>query len=209
MKSTENQNKLRTESYSKIVKKTKQNFFNQKIQEIINRKSGLWNLMNWVNKHKLPVVEAIKYNNQPCLEIHKLWNTYSTFKKAQDQQIDSSLLDELPSKKSVIWLLFFEAEFNNAICKCNNSSTSGSDKLSWRHLKIIMKDIVCLKNIINIADSCFKIGFWPLHFKISTSIIIPKPNKKLYDSSKSFRPIVLLNTIGKLIEKAIGKRLQF
>ena len=41
------------------------------------------------------------------------------------------------------------------------------------------------------------------------SIIILKSNKESYDFSKSFRPIVLLNTIGKLIEKVIGKRLQF
>ena len=40
------------------------------------------------------------------------------------------------------------------------------------------------------------------------SIIIPKPNKESYDSSKSFRPIVLLNMIGKLIEKVIGEKLQ-
>jgi len=40
-------------------------------------------------------------------------------------------------------------------------------------------------------------------------IIIPKPNKELYGSSKSFRPIVLLNTLGKLIEKVIGEHLQF
>jgi len=40
-------------------------------------------------------------------------------------------------------------------------------------------------------------------------IIIPKPNKKLYDLPKVFRPIVLLNTVGKLIEKVIGERLQF
>jgi len=30
-----------------------------------------------------------------------------------------------------------------------------------------------------------------------------------YDSPKTFRPIVLLNTMGKLIEKVIGDRLQF
>ena len=40
-------------------------------------------------------------------------------------------------------------------------------------------------------------------------VIIPKPNKLLYNSPKSFRPIVLLNTLGKLIEKVIGERIQF
>jgi len=40
-------------------------------------------------------------------------------------------------------------------------------------------------------------------------VIIPKPNKPSYDSPKSFCPIVLLNTLGKLIEKVIEERLQF
>jgi len=44
---------------------------------------------------------------------------------------------------------------------------------------------------------------------MSSSIIIPKPNKASYDSPKIFCPIVLLNMIGKLIEEVISKRLQF
>ena len=40
-------------------------------------------------------------------------------------------------------------------------------------------------------------------------IIRNKKVKKSYDSPKSFRPIVLLNTMGKLIKKIIGERLQF
>ena len=48
-----------------------------------------------------------------------------------------------------------------------------------------------------------------MHFKSSMTIIILKPNKKSYDSPKSFWPIVLLNMLGKLIKKVIGKYLQF
>jgi len=39
-------------------------------------------------------------------------------------------------------------------------------------------------------------------------IIISKPNKALYNTPKMFRPIILLNMLGKLIEKVIGKRFQ-
>ena len=46
-------------------------------------------------------------------------------------------------------------------------------------------------------------------FQNLTTIIIPKPNKVLYDMLKSFRPIVLLNMLGKLIKNFIGDRLQF
>ena len=43
---------------------------------------------------------------------------------------------------------------------------------------------------------------------MSTSIIILKPNKAAYDSSKIFQPIVLFNTLGKFIKKVISERLQ-
>ena len=44
------------------------------------------------------------------------------------------------------------------------------------------------------------------NFKISTSVIILKPNKPNYTTPKSFRPIVLLS---KLIEKLISVHMHF
>jgi len=42
-----------------------------------------------------------------------------------------------------------------------------------------------------------------------SSIIILKPNKASYNTPRIFWPIILLNTLGKLIEKVISERLQF
>ena len=44
---------------------------------------------------------------------------------------------------------------------------------------------------------------------MSTTIVILKPNKVLYNTSKVFRSIILLNMLGKLVKKVIGDRLQF
>ena len=85
----------------------------------------------------------------------------------------------------------------------------GPDKLSWCHLKIIVNQDKCLVNIINIANTCFNLGHWPNYFKFSFMIIIPKPNKMSYNQAKTFHPIILLNILGKLIEKVIAERLQF
>ena len=134
---------------------------------------------------------------------------HSTFNTASNHQVDIDILNEITDKPTVPWLVFSKEEFRTAISSCNNSSAPSSDKLLWSHLKIILKDNKCLNTIIHIANACINLGYWPSHFKISTTVVIPKPNKKLYDSSKLFRPIVLLNTVGKLIEKVIGERLQF
>ena len=104
---------------------------------------------------------------------------------------------------------FSEKEFKSSIIKCNNSLTSGSDKLSWRYLKVIINNSSYLKNFTNIANMCINLGHWLSYFKTLSSIIIPNPNKASYDFPKMFRPIVLLNMLSKLIEKVIGKRLQF
>ena len=56
---------------------------------------------------------------------------------------------------------------------------------------------------------CIDLEHWPVHFKVLTTIIIPKPNKESYDFPKAFQPIVLLNTISKLFKKTISERFQF
>jgi len=95
------------------------------------------------------------------------------------------------------------------ISKCVDSFSPGPDRLTWRHWKIIVKNDACLFNIINITDVCINLRHWPRYFKVSTTVVIPKPNKSSYDNLKAFCSIVLLNTLGKLIEKVIAERLQF
>jgi len=131
------------------------------------------------------------------------------FNTALHQQIDTEVFEEIVNKSPSFWALFSKEEFRSVISNCNNSSTPGLDKLSWNYLKTVLKHDKYLTNIINIANASINLGYWPSHFKRSTTVIIPKPNKQSYDSLKSFRPIILLNMLGKLIEKVIGERLQF
>jgi len=83
------------------------------------------------------------------------------------------------------------------------------NKLSWRYLKVIVNNNNYLKSFINIANTCIDLEYWLLYFKTLTLIIIPKPNKVSHNIPKIFRLIILLNILSKLIEKAIGKMLQF
>jgi len=162
--------------------------------------------MNWVKKRKIPAIEAIKHNDCPCLTPESLWNAlHSTFNTALHRQVDVEILNELAQKLSQNWGSFSRSEFLSAISKCGDSSSPGPDRLTWHHWKIIVKNDACLSNVINIADACINLGHWPRYFKVSTMVVIPKPNKSSYDNPKAFRPIVLLNTLGKLIEKVIAE----
>jgi len=139
-----------------------------------------------------------------------LWNAFhSSFNTALHCQVNTNILDEIENKQISTWASFSKEEFNITLGSCNNSSTSGPDKLLQRHPKSILSDEVCITRVINIANACINLGYWPNHSKLLSMVIIPKPNKPSYDSPKSFCPIVLLNTLGKLIEKVIEERLQF
>ncbi|ETW81314.1 hypothetical protein HETIRDRAFT_244657, partial [Heterobasidion irregulare TC 32-1] len=56
---------------------------------------------------------------------------------------------------------------------------------------------------------CLRLGYWPNQFKISTTIVISKPKKSDYSRLKSYRPIILLSCLGKLMEKVLVNRFQY
>ena len=92
---------------------------------------------------------------------------------------------------------------------CSNVSAPGPDHIIWWYLKVILANNTCAVGILSLANICLLLHHWPRHFKESVSVIIPKPGKPAYDTPKVFRPIVLFNTLGKLIEKMIARQLQF
>ena len=80
-----------------------------------------------------------------------------------------------------MWAPFSKEEFKITLGTCSNLSTPGLDKLLWRHLKSILNDEDCISSVIKIANTCIDLEYWPNHFKLSSMVIIPKPNKLSYD----------------------------
>ena len=101
--------------------------------------------MNWVKKHKLSAIEAIQYEGCLCIELEDLWNTlHNSFNSAQARVVDLQFLDKISDKTTTMWNLFSKEELIDAIGRYNNSSALGLDKLTWRHLKSIIRSKDCI-----------------------------------------------------------------
>jgi hypothetical protein len=59
------------------------------------------------------------------------------------------------------------------------------------------------------SQHAFASGITPARWKEAVVVVIPKPGKTDYSRAKAHRPISLLETMSKLMEKAVAKRFQY
>jgi len=61
--------------------------------------------------------------------------------------------------------------------------------------------------VAQLTNACWALGHFPARFKEARTVVLRKPGKPSYSDPGAWRPIALLNTIGKLIESLMAKRL--
>ena len=107
-------------------------------------------------------------------------------------------------------LAITDREIMTAILRSRLYKAPGSDGIPnriWRHIRhLITPDLNWIFN------SSLHLGYYPKHFRNSITIVLRKPaeqDQKDYSLPKSYRPIALLNTIGKILESVIASRFGF
>jgi ribonuclease HI len=68
---------------------------------------------------------------------------------------------------------------------------------------------ILLPSLHILFNACFRLGYCPAHFKEAVTVVLRKPGKDDYTQPKSYRPIALLNTLGKVLEAIVANRLAY
>jgi hypothetical protein len=196
--------------YRCVMRATKRDFFDDHINHEASINQHTWDLMAWMCKRNLPTYEAISYRGVPCNSLESLWDALDgSYNAAVARPVDLSFLHPVPPMPLREWVPFSMLELSEALNACARNSSPGPDHIMWSYLKYWCGSKGVASLFTHVANACIHAGHWPTHFKESLSVIIPKPGKASYSTPKSFRPIVLLNTLGKLVEKMLARRLQF
>ncbi|RPA94663.1 hypothetical protein L873DRAFT_1700741 [Choiromyces venosus 120613-1] len=94
------------------------------------------------------------------------------------------------------------------IGKQNDGKAAGWNGLGGKVWKKIWNIKEGREIIVWISKESLELGYVPKRFRKGVGIIMRKPNKLDYRLPSSYRIIMLLNTLGKGLERLVGRRLE-
>ena len=118
-----------------------------------------------------------------------------------DPSPPAALETELP------WHPITELEIERSLKTAKGTTAPGEDNLPmliwkkiWGHLKSF---------IVSIFTACVELGHHPRQWRNAKIVVLRKPGKPDYSVPGAYRPISLLNTLGKLLEAVMARRLSY
>ena len=195
--------------YDAATKAARTEFFNRKIDQMTTNDSP-WEGVRWTKPRPPPKYSTIKRDGQAIEDVATLFETMHNHFSTSPTEDDISweAVDAIPQQEVRSFPLISLKELWDALRPTANSSAPGPDHVTWRHVKLALSLPDTDAALLAIFNRICLTGIWPSCFKDSISVIIPKLNKPDYSIPKAYRPIALLNTMGKLLTKILANRLQ-
>lgn len=198
---------------NKLITKTKNDYYKQKINENIQDVGKIYKIVSDVtnqNNQKESVIEKIKSGGKTIVNEKEM----SNFCNDYFINIGINMLNTIKDTKEQINIqynslssMYLKPVENDEILEhihsLKNKCASGYDHISTKTIKHLYRYIVePLKHIIN---RTFKTTLVPIQFK--TSIVTPIHKAGSRNEISNYRPISVLSNLSKIFEKCLKKRL--
>ena len=99
-----------------------------------------------------------------------------------------------------------EEKVRKAIWKPRQDKALGVNRYPNRLLRAVYEGLK--EQFRHLFQACYDLGYHPRPFKEANTIILKKPQKPDYSEPKAYRPIALLDTLGKALEAVISTRIR-
>ena len=199
----------------KTLRKAKTSFYKDKCREFKTQTKKTWKLINEIaGKHndKSNLVEYLKVGDLHVYSAKKISNSFAKY----FSEVGKKFADRIPTPsksiteylrlmesntKSIFLAPTDENEIKKIATELPNKTSSGPDQISNVLLKEIMGHIV--EPLSHIFNQSILNGEFPDSMKLADVVPLYK-NKEHYLES-NYRPISLLTTISKILEKIVYK----
>ena len=200
----------------KCKRKLKLNYYQNKCNEFRKNGKKMWTLINKINgriNDKTCIIDYLKVNNIKYLSGKDISNQFGKYFSSVGKEFALKIgepkiplqnyLKRIPINPKC---MFFEPvtmqEVSNIIQSLKPKHSSGYDDISNKLIKELHP--VILKPLTEVINRSLQEGTFPDDMKRSDTIPLYKTKEKYYTTN--YRPISLLLTLSKILEKVVYKR---
>jgi hypothetical protein len=187
-----------------VVRKAKRDWADEYITT-----ANVWEVAAWRHGRPSSHIPALRNDNGDLVYNHEgMASLLSTrFFAEVGVPIPTTFPDDPAPRETREFSPFRESELFDLLRVTSNKSAPGTSGIGWSLLK---KGWGAVKDhLILTYNACLVLGHHPARWKEAKVVAIPKPDKPDYSLPKAHRPISLLETMSKLLEKAVAKRMQY
>jgi hypothetical protein len=187
----------------KVVREAKRSWANDYITT-----ANIWEVAAWRHGRRSSLIPVLLGNEGRLVYDHEGMVSLlsARFFTEEGEPIPTIFHDDPPPRPHRSFHLFREEELTPLLKATANKSTPGSLGIGWHLLKKGWEAVQ--DHLIDVFNTCLVLGHHPARWKEAKVVAIPKPDKLDYSLPKAHRPISLLETMSKLLEKAVAKRMQ-
>lgn len=175
----------------------------------VENNKNVWNMSEKIVRRKVKkkeVISSIMINGVYTTTIHE------TYKKLIQQLLphnEEQNQDDLIIEKSILgkeeMVQIAPEEIKEIIRISKSKKAPGLDTITNEVLKMVWEELK--DELVGIINSCYERGIFPKQWKKARLIFIYKGQNKNKNNPKAYRPICLLPTFAKLLEKIILRRI--
>jgi hypothetical protein len=187
----------------KVVREAKRNWANDYITT-----ANIWEVAAWRHRRRSSLIPALLGNEGRLVYDHEGMASLlsARFFAEEGEPIPTTFHDDPAPRPTCTFHSFREEELTPLLKAMANKSAPGSSGIGWSLLKKGWEAVQ--DHLIEVFNACLTLGHHLARWKEAKVVAIPKLDKLDYSLPKAHRPISLLETMSKLLEKAVAKRMQ-
>lgn len=200
-----------TNNKKRILRKAKAVFFREVMEKIAHNPKRIWQVNRWAKKRAQGLYEEDYF---PTLQKGESRATSIEDKVGLLHQecfpppppVDLDDLEgfrypkQLPCQDEIS-----EEDVAKVVWRLKADKAPGSDEITNRVVKLTAR--VLGKQLAKLFTACLRLGYHPQAFRTAVTVVLRKPGKPDYSDPAAYRPIALLNTLGKVLESIVAGRI--
>jgi hypothetical protein len=170
--------------------------------------ANVWEVAAWRHGRRQTRIPAlVDANGDLTFDHASMSNIFADRFFAQDPgDIPLTFPDDPPTRPTRPFAPITAEETHALLSRTSNTSSPGDSGIGWALLKRSWGP--ASETLTAVYNACVTLSHHPAAWKNAVVVVIPKPDRPDYTQAKAHRPISLLETMSKLLEKVVAQRMQ-